>query len=173
MWPKPASNDFVSTCFFHLSLVLNDHLLEYKYVTTINTMLKWAHYGECWVSDSCCVPAGRGWPPLVCVGSPVGLFPPSPGGYCSAWLWSITPTSSCLRRLATSSSSCLLLRSSCSWLRPRLFTDDIFSFSCLFTSSSREQRDASRSYWDCSSSTCTRGRWQQEEIKRLYQVCLL
>lgn len=26
------------------------------------------------------LPAGRGWPPLVCVGSPVGLFPPSPGG---------------------------------------------------------------------------------------------
>ncbi len=43
-------------------------------------MLKWACCAECWVSDSCCVPAGRGWPPLVCVGSPVGLFPLSPGG---------------------------------------------------------------------------------------------
>lgn len=81
MWLKLASNDFVFTCFFTYiwCLIIIYFGFAYKYVTT-STMLKWAHYGEYWVSDSCCVPAGRGWPPLVCVGSPAGLFPLSPGG---------------------------------------------------------------------------------------------
>ncbi len=135
-------------------------------------MLKWARCAECWVSDSCCVPAGRGWPPLVCVGSPVGLFPLSPGGTARPGSGpSHRPPAVCADRPPPPPAA------SCCAPAARGFGSGSSRRQLLlqlsFTSSSREQRDASRSYWDCSSSTCTRGRWPQEEIKRLCQVCLL